>query len=163
MSTETDITLAYYYADDEQRVGPFSLDKLANMAHVGIIVQDVHVAVVDSDDWRPLNTLVEIKGSLEPTSPSPPIRTEQATPPMLPSRPSARTNTPLLDEGGNKDDQWTAEHTILILRLLGAIAVAVAAILLIPSLVGNAPGWLRPVLIVVTIGIVRMLWPFKKQ
>jgi hypothetical protein len=57
-----DKNAVYYYADGDNAIGPFTLEKLKQMVAAGLITGDVYVGIAESDDWKPLCELINVPG-----------------------------------------------------------------------------------------------------
>lgn len=150
----------YYFANNEnQAVGPFTVDELGKMRDQGLISDDTFVCIEDGSDWVPLSQ-VTATGSVSPPpiSTPPPARAAQAVTQSRSSyQKTAETVGMIPDLSGKRN----------LLQLAITLPVAGAATLfgLLSGGMGNAVIWgfIGLLVGVVASGAVLMVQGWKKD
>ncbi len=128
----------YYYADEQnQPVGPFTIDHLAKMAEHGMVTRSTFVCIEDGSDWIPLDQVMETASSPPPLTPGSPTRSPQ--PRQAPS--DARSSYQRTAETVGMIPDLNRNRNLLQVAITFPVAGAFALFGLVSGGMGNALIW----------------------
>lgn len=151
----------YYYANEQnQPVGPFTVEDLTRMRDQGLVRDDTHVCVEDGSDWVPLSRVTGAGTSSLPPMPS------SAAPPPQPRQPvtDSRSSYQKTAETVGMIPDLSGKRNLLQLAITLPVAGVFALFGLLSGGMGNALIWgfLGLLVGVVASGAVLMVLGWKK-
>ena len=128
----------YYYANEQnQPVGPFTVDELTKMRDQTLIRDDTFICIEDGSDWVPLSQITGTKSSPPPLSPGTSSAAPQPQQPVTETRSSYQKTA----ETVGMIPDLSGKRNLLQLAITFPVAGVFALFGLLTAGMGNAMIW----------------------